>query len=129
MAVFVEVAEAVLAEIDEVIPIFFVLAELVGHVNDKRTRKQSKNNRPEIKHVLTNFKRVNWEEAVTGIVAVNEVVGEQPEFEAEVVEDAPEDQTQNSSGNKENKQVETNVPDSFFEPEWPQAEAHEHDDC
>lgn len=45
-----------------------------------------------------------------------------------MVEKAVEDCSQDSSHNEEYKEVETNVPDSFLEPQRPQSEAHEGND-
>lgn len=128
LAVFIEIAQSILTQINQIVPVLFVLAELVGHVNNKRSREQSENHRPKIKHIIADLERVNWEEAVAGVVTINKVIGEQPEFKAEVVEDAPEDQTKDCCDNEEYQQIETDVPDSLLEPEGPKSEAHQHED-
>ena len=104
------------------------MAELVAHVNQEAARKQSKDDGADVEHVFTYLEGVHRKEAVSGIVAVDKVIREEPELEAKVIEDTPDDHSKNSSGNKEHEQVETDIPDALLEPERPQSEAHEHED-
>lgn len=45
-----------------------------------------------------------------------------------MVKNSPENDSQNCCGDQENKEVETDVPDAFLQPERPQSEAHKHED-
>lgn len=77
--------------------------------------------------VVTDFEGSERPETVPRIIAINKVVGEQPEFKTEMIQDAPYNQSENSSNNEEHKQVETYIPNALLQPHWPQSEAHEHD--
>jgi len=92
-SIIIEVAQTVLTEVDQVIPVLLILAELEGHVHNESAGEYPKNDGPEIHHVITNLEGVHGQEAVTGIIAVNKVVGEQPEFETKVVKNTPNNKT------------------------------------
>ena len=76
LAILKQVGEAILSEVLEIFNVLFILAELVTHVDDQGARDKSKNNGLNVEHVVSDFEGCDGEEAVSGVVAVHEVVGE-----------------------------------------------------
>jgi hypothetical protein len=45
-----------------------------------------------------------------------------------MIEDAPNNNSYKSSDNQEDKQIETDVPNTFLQPHWPQSKTHQCND-
>mmetsp|Transcript_9747 Transcript_9747/g.16417 ORF Transcript_9747/g.16417 Transcript_9747/m.16417 type:complete len:242 (-) Transcript_9747:174-899(-) len=128
LAVLKEIGESIFGQVLQILNVLLVLRELEAHVHDEGAGDESKYDGPGVGEVFTHLERVDGQEAVPGVVGVDEVVGEEPELEPEVVKHSPEDESQDGGHNEEDQQVETYVPDALLQPHWPEAEAHEGED-
>ena len=125
LAVLEQVRETMLGEIAQIFEVLLVLAELPRRVHEESAGENAQHIRLEVPHVLTNLKRVEGQEGVSRIVRVNEVVGEEPELETEMVKNTPQDDSRKGRDDEEYEQVETEEVDTLLEPDGPQSEAHE----
>ena len=128
LAIFEEVLQAVVVQVLQVLDVFLVLAELVAGVNEQGTAENTEDCGANVGRVVTNLERVERQEGVARVVAIDEVVREQPELEAKVVQDAPENGAHKRSHDEEHQQVKTAQINALLEPERPQAEAHQDED-
>lgn len=68
---------------------------------------------------------MKWPETISGIIRINKVVWEEPEFNTKMIQEAPKYKSKNSSDCQKYKEIKTHVPNTFFKPHWPKSEAHE----